>query len=256
MLFYYTATGNSLYVARQLDPDPISIPQIINNEELSFEDETIGIVCPVFAGEMPRMVQEFLAKAHFKTDYFFWVSTYGKDDTVHAEFAEKKCSENGIKLAFATSVLMVDNYLPSFDMTDEMAADKKEDEQIARVKADIAARKTGIPKASDFGRNLYNMVQGRYKEHPEMNNGEMISLNSDACVGCGICTKVCPRGVYTVENGKAKRLRETCDFCLACAHACPQKAITLKMGEKNDQARFRHKNITLEEIIQSNQQHA
>lgn len=27
MLFYFTATGNSLYVAKQLENDPISIPQ-------------------------------------------------------------------------------------------------------------------------------------------------------------------------------------------------------------------------------------
>ena len=27
LLFYFTATGNSLYVAKQLENDPISIPQ-------------------------------------------------------------------------------------------------------------------------------------------------------------------------------------------------------------------------------------
>ena len=255
MIFYYTATGNSLYVAKQLDANPISIPQIIHNDNLTFEDETIGIICPVFAGEMPRMVQEFLAKATFKTNYFFWVSTYGKDDTVHAEFAEKKCKENGIDLAFATSVLMVDNYLVSFDMTEEMAMDKKEDEQIARIKADIADRKTGIPTAAEFGRNLYHMVQGRYKEHPEMNNGALIDIHTDECRGCGICSKVCPRGVITIEDGKATRTSETCDFCLACAHACPSKAIGLKIPEKNANARFRHPQITLDEIFQANNQH-
>lgn len=254
MLFYYTATGNSLYVAKQLDANPISIPQIIKNDNLVFEDETIGIVCPVFAGEMPRMVQEFLAKATFKTDYFYWVSTYGKDDTVHAEFAQKKCEENGIDLKFATSVLMVDNYLVAFNMVDEMAMDKKEDEQIERVKADIAARKTGIPQASEFGRNLYNMVQGRYKEHPEMNDGSLIAMNSEKCVGCGICAKVCPRGIIVVEEGKSGRTQQTCDLCMACAHACPQKAIGLKIPERNPEARFRHPKVSLQEIIKSNQQ--
>ena len=29
MLFYFTGTGNSLYVARQIEEKPISIPQIL-----------------------------------------------------------------------------------------------------------------------------------------------------------------------------------------------------------------------------------
>ena len=49
MLFYFTATGNSLYVAKQFDQEPISIPQVINQENLVFEDETIGVVWPVYA---------------------------------------------------------------------------------------------------------------------------------------------------------------------------------------------------------------
>ena len=39
MLFYFTGTGNSFYVAKHIDDEPISIPQIINKEKLSFRDE-------------------------------------------------------------------------------------------------------------------------------------------------------------------------------------------------------------------------
>ena len=42
MIFYFTATGNSLYVAKQLDKSPISIPQIIHQKDLSFDDETMN----------------------------------------------------------------------------------------------------------------------------------------------------------------------------------------------------------------------
>lgn len=77
MVFYFTATGNSLYVAKQLERDPVSIPQIIKEKELCFQDETIGIVCPVYGSEPPYMVQEFLRKAQFETEYFYVVMTYG-----------------------------------------------------------------------------------------------------------------------------------------------------------------------------------
>ena len=49
MLFYFTGTGNSLYVARQIEEKPISIPQILHQENLNFKDEKIGIVYPVYA---------------------------------------------------------------------------------------------------------------------------------------------------------------------------------------------------------------
>ena len=29
MVFYFTGTGNSLYIAQQLEPDPVSIPQVM-----------------------------------------------------------------------------------------------------------------------------------------------------------------------------------------------------------------------------------
>lgn len=64
MLFYFTGTGNSLYVAKNIYDKPISIPQIINREKLSFRDESIGIVSPVYGHEVPAMVKEFLKKAH------------------------------------------------------------------------------------------------------------------------------------------------------------------------------------------------
>ena len=48
MIFYFTATGNSLYVAKQLEEHLVSIPQVIHQENLRFKDEKIGVVCPVF----------------------------------------------------------------------------------------------------------------------------------------------------------------------------------------------------------------
>lgn len=62
MVFYFTATGNSLYAARQFSDSPVSIPQIMRGKRRQFADDTIGIVCPVYAGEPPKMVLQFLYK--------------------------------------------------------------------------------------------------------------------------------------------------------------------------------------------------
>ena len=251
MIFYYTATGNSLYVAKHLSENPLSIPQLMKQDELVFEDETIGIVCPVYTGEMPKLVEEFLKKATFKTEYFFWVATYGKDDTVYAEYANEKCRENGIDLAFTASVLMVDNFLPAFNIEEELKIDKQEDAQIEQIKADIAARRRWLKAANEQERHLYNMVRGMQKAHPEMISPKSFHVNDD-CIGCGICTKVCPRGNIRIENGKPA-YGETCDFCLGYVNACPQKAIKLAR-ENNANARYLKSGITLAEVIKSNHQ--
>lgn len=47
MVFYFTGTRNSLYVAKQLDSEQISIPQVIHRTDLDFEAAAIGVVCPV-----------------------------------------------------------------------------------------------------------------------------------------------------------------------------------------------------------------
>lgn len=121
MLFYFTGTGNSLYVARQIEEKPISIPQILHQENLKFKDEKIGIVYPVYAGEAPKIVLEFLEKATFETDYFYLILTYGKDVTDAPECIARLLEEKGRHVNYIHSILMVDNYLPSFDMNEQRA---------------------------------------------------------------------------------------------------------------------------------------
>ena len=50
MIFYYTATGNCLYVARQIEEDLYSIPQELKKEDLRYKADKIGIVAPIYAG--------------------------------------------------------------------------------------------------------------------------------------------------------------------------------------------------------------
>ena len=125
MVFYFSATGNSLYVAKNLEKNPISIPQVIHNKNLFFKDETIGIVFPVYGSEPPYMVQEFLKKAKLDTEYLYIVMTYGCSNGASAEIIQKLAVENNLLLSYIHTIKMVDNYLPGFDMNEEKKADKK-----------------------------------------------------------------------------------------------------------------------------------
>ena len=62
-ILYFTATGNSLYAARQIGGEQLSIPQLIKEGNYEVKDDAVGIVCPVYCGNIPKMVRRFLAKA-------------------------------------------------------------------------------------------------------------------------------------------------------------------------------------------------
>lgn len=38
--------------------------------KIDIEDDAVGIVCPVYAVELPFMIVDFMKKADIKTDYF------------------------------------------------------------------------------------------------------------------------------------------------------------------------------------------
>ena len=80
---YFTATGNCLYVARKIGGTLLSIPQLMRQDSIEITDDAVGIVCPVYAVEMPMMVRDFIAKAKIHTDYFFLIYTYGMGYAEH-----------------------------------------------------------------------------------------------------------------------------------------------------------------------------
>lgn len=41
MVFYFTATGNSLYVAKCIDEYPVSIPQVIKNSSIYSDNQIV-----------------------------------------------------------------------------------------------------------------------------------------------------------------------------------------------------------------------
>lgn len=86
---------------------------------------------------------------------------------------------------------------------------------------------------------------------PAFNNGSQIVVK-DNCIGCGICTKVCLIDNFYVKDGRAERKKKTCEFCLACVHNCPQKAIGLRLADKNPKARYWNEHISLQEIMEAN----
>lgn len=64
-----------------------------------------------------------------------------------------------------------------------------------------------------------------------LENVATLSLDVSRCICCGMCTTVCPHGVFTLREGSAEIVfRDGCMECGACATNCPAEAIQVQTG--------------------------
>ena len=201
MVFYFTATGNSLYAARQLDANVMSIPQVMRRSCLRrFADEAIGVVYPIFGHRPPELVQRFLREVELDTPYLYIVPTYGRRPGTAVEIVRDICRSAGKSPAYIRTLLMADNYLPAFDMDEERGIDKHVDEQLVGIKADVAARRRFTEPYTDSERKAHAEFLRYEASLPE---GRLPGLvyATDGCIGCRGCARVCAQSWIGHEVG-------------------------------------------------------
>jgi ferredoxin len=58
-----------------------------------------------------------------------------------------------------------------------------------------------------------------------------LEYDPEKCTGCGMCTKVCPHGVFEMRDGRAAVVdRDACMECGACVRNCAWAAIEVDAG--------------------------
>ncbi len=64
-----------------------------------------------------------------------------------------------------------------------------------------------------------------------LKNVTTLRLDSEKCLGCGICLDVCPRAVFARDNGKvAIANHDACIECGACQQNCAAGALSVRAG--------------------------
>lgn len=82
-IYYFSGTGNSLYVAKELQkrlPESKLLPivSLLNQDTIQTQADTIGIVFPIRGPTFPIAIKMFLIKADLEsTDYIFAIATRG-----------------------------------------------------------------------------------------------------------------------------------------------------------------------------------
>ncbi len=255
-ILYFTATGNSLHIAKSLGGELLSIPQMIKEGRYEFSDEKIGIVFPLYEWSVPPFVADFLKKATFNTEYLFALPTYGIFSCGIASHLIDIADHSGYKFSYINKVLMVDTWLPGFDMQKQMKNEHKKniESQINTIKQDIENNKKMIINESIFRRTatklMLNHIDKKVKK--DTNRGIKNSYYvENTCIQCATCVKVCPNNNITLDaKNNSITLQNLCISCYSCLQNCPKNALHIK--NQRSRNRYRNKNISLAEIINAN----
>ena len=232
MILYFTGTGNSAYVAKQLgeklNDEVINLFEKIKNHDYSEvnSDKPFVFVYPTYAWQMPKILRDWIEKTKFsghKLAYF--VSTCGMSMGDTSKALQELCTKKGFQYAGCASVVMPENYIAMFPVPNE--------EQIQEILEKADKRIPKIAELIDLGTFLFMekpkvldkmltavVNQGFYKYAISAKK----FYAKDSCIGCGKCVEVCPLSNVTLVNGKPK-WGKNCTHCMACICKCPAEAI-------------------------------
>ena len=149
MIFYFSGTGNSLWVAKKLaelqEDQILFIPKLMEEKRGPFsftlkQDEMLGFVFPVYAWAPPKIVLEFINNLVItnRSDYdTYSVCTCGDHAGLTMNVLSANLQKRNIKLNSGFSVFMPNNYVVDYDLDSKELKDKK----LEQAKQSIPAKR-------------------------------------------------------------------------------------------------------------------
>lgn len=254
MIIYFSGTGNSYSVAKKLaaaiGDEAVPLIRLAENPDsydLEKEDR-IGIVFPVYYGDVPKPVEEFFKTVKLSQyTYFYGVATCG------GSYGNSLCHLRGIlknrgcDLKYSKVSFMIANSTATWKKNVSYDYHKLDGEndlvrEVARAveqkQIDYSMTKSSI-MGSILSSNLVKSIgMKRF----------IVSVDKDACVGCGLCIRICPSHNLDMKNGMAV-VGDHCAFCMACVHTCPQGGMMVNGHAIRKENQYRHPEVELQEMF-------
>jgi ferredoxin len=270
-IYYFSGTGNSLHVARELQeriPETTLVPMVslFDKDVVETQAETVGFVFPIYTMFMPYPVKRFIKKLDLRSaEYIFAASTKGGTMSIDDIRLREILKEKGKHLDAYFSLKMSWNSpaglmpvsipgVPKWPIPDEMIQELESDVQyrLDSIQKTIVNREKNpqddSPRALSLAaKRSLSMLMASTEKNQE---GTEIGYYCDsACTGCGICEKVCLSKKVKMVNGKPVWQKDVnCYFCYACFSFCPERAILVKRVHEKRDERYSHPAIKANDI--------
>ncbi len=214
----------------------------------------IGLIFPVYAWGMPRIVSDFLKKLELqKGQYIFAIAVNAGNPGGTLKQLEKNLRRKGVKLnaGFAVkeanyTLLSEKSALIGFVSSIAGAMPKLSEERLPEILMTIKNNQNHPPETSAWGANLLgSMFHGMAIQAFKFGDGGY--WVDGKCNRCGTCEKICPRGNISLDGGKPV-WNHDCEFCFACLQWCPQEAIQYQKRTQNVK-RTHHTEVLLKDML-------
>lgn len=234
MIFFFSGTGNSRYLAQQLGKalgDEVREMNFFTRHSgETVQDSKVIWVFPVHSWGIPKLVLDFISTVRIETGTrHFMVCSCGDDiGLTHVQWRSLMESRGWIPVA-AYSVIMPNTYvlLPGFDVDSSEVADEKLKNASARIR-DIATcihlNWEGDDVKPGFMASMKSKIFYPFFEK-FMQSPRLFRYNHSRCYGCGRCAAHCPMGNILLDSHRRPEWGTNCTMCLACYHSCPVHAV-------------------------------
>lgn len=239
MIFYFSGTGNTKWVAQQiaeaLGEKMVAIADAIRENQYEYkikDDEQVGFCFPTHGWQPPKIVRLFIRKLniHFHHVPYCWAVTTCGDNVGEAmNILNKELKRKHLEAETQFSVIMPESYvcLPYMYTDSEVRVAEKitnAQRQLSHITRLLKERKRGIIELEKGATpRLYTYIIGGYF-NKRMVTDNKFTVDESICIGCGKCQRVCP--VDNIKGTPPEWLHSgRCTSCLACYHYCPVHAI-------------------------------
>lgn len=232
MIYYFSGTGNSRWVAKKigkkLNEDVVNIIDINKSDDIHVkEGEIIGFVCPTYAWLPAEIMLNFIKKLSFeKCSFSFLICTCDSEAGNIGKLLKKNYSINSVY-----SIDMPNNYIISSDVDSKEVIDSKLEnaEKIINQICIEVSNKNSVCKINkgSFSVLKTKLVAPLFNKYAR--NTKSFTVEN-SCVSCGLCQDICSVDCIKLVDGKPF-WGNYCLQCLACIHRCPKKAI--QYGKKS-----------------------
>ncbi len=242
MVLYYSATGNTRFIAEllaeALEDEAIDLLKRIKTEDaMPLRSEKPFIVCsPVYVCELPPFLMECIERTELtgSRELVFIFSDAGYGGMSEAN-AKKIARKKGMRWRGCTEIKM-----PTNNMVSTIYPPTEEEECVRRIE-NARVRIHEIAKSIKSGetltmRHVYFLekllimpVHFWWIRHMQPSKDFYVT---EKCIGCGTCARLCPLNNVEMRE-KRPHWISGCAHCMACIGNCPEEAIEYRRMTEN-----------------------